>query len=332
MGIKEIAKEAGVSISTVSRILNGTKPVSPEMRSRVEAIISEKGYVPNHAARSMVMKRTRTAGLIIPKVSFLYHQEIARYIENEMEAAGYRLIIGSVRDEADAEISYVRLMKEKKVDGIILMHESQHRATIELLENAEISVVLSSVHIPNTKHPIVGIDEFRATYDGTSFLSKLGHSKIGYIGGPGPFLKEHRFEGYRAALNDHGLPFVEANVEDGSFTMEGGRKAATQLLRRSPDVTALFVVSDEMAIGAIRAANDLGYRVPKDVSVLGFDGIQMGAYVVPSLSTVHQPIDEIGTRAARMLLRLMEGTGTPVQSIVVPHRIVSRESCAPISS
>lgn len=328
MGIREIARKAGVSISTVSRILNDSKPVSPELRERVERIVQEEGFVPNDAARTMVIKKTRTAGLVIPKVSYQYHQEIARHVENTLEAAGYRLIVVSVQDEPETEISYVRLLKQKKVDGIILMHESTDPTVEEFLRNDTTPLVFASVHDHETPHPVVGIDDRAATYDGTTYLVGLGHRKIGYISGPGPMISTQRLTGYQDALRDGDIPFVESRTQDGSFTLSGGKAAARALLNRSPEITALFVVSDEMAIGAIRAAHELGRSVPDDLNILGLDGINLGEYAVPSLTTVAQPIERLGVCAAQMLLQRMEDPRSPVASETLPHRIIERESCS----
>lgn len=291
-------------------------------------IIEKEQYVPNHAARSMAMRRTKTAGLIIPRVSFLYHQQILRHIEPVMEYHDYRLIVGSVEDDSDEEVSYVRLMREKKVDGIILMHETKHSRTVETLARQGVPIVLASVHLPNTSFVSVGIDEYRAAYDGTEYLIGLGHTNIGYIGGPGPFLSEQRRSGFKAAMEAHGLFGETGNVEDGQFTIDGGRSATRRILERNRKLTALFVASDEMAIGAIRAIHDLNLRVPDHISVLGFDGIQLGEFVVPSLSTVSQPIDNIGTRAAEILIATMEGEKPKEEMVTVPHTIIERESTA----
>ncbi len=327
MGIREIAHKAGVSISTVSRILNDSKPVSPELRKRVERVVQEEGFVPNDAARTMVIKKTRTAGLVIPKVSYQYHQEIVRHVEDVLETAGYRLIVVGVKDEPATELSYVRLLKQKRVDGIILMHESTDPSVEEFLKNDTTPLVLASIHNPGTPHPVVGIDDRQATYDGTAYLIRHGHTRIGYISGPGPMISAQRLAGYQAALRDHKLPFVETYTQDGAFTLAGGKAAARALLERAPQLTALFVVSDEMAIGAIRAAHELGRSVPENLSILGLDGINLGAYVVPSLTTVAQPMQQIGVRAAEILLQRMNSPEEAVESETLPHTIIERESC-----
>jgi LacI family transcriptional regulator len=332
MGIREIADKASVSIATVSRVLNNTKPVSAEIRSRVLNVIEQEGYSPNHAARTMVLRKTQTAGLIIPEISELFHQHIFRSVEQVLVHAGYRLIVCHVRDESDSELSYLDLLGEHKVDGIILMHETEHEAVKKRLQSSELPIVQCGIRIAGLPRPVVGIDEFHAAFDGTRYLLDQGHEHIGYIGGHGPSVGENRLSGFRQALGERGLEIDEKMIAYGEYTLESGRSAAVQLAERTPEITAVFAASDEMALGAIRGLTELGRRVPQDTSVLGFDGIELGSYATPALSTVYQPISDIGRESSRLLIELMDDPERDVPDISLPHRIVERESCAPPSA
>lgn len=331
MGIREIADKASVSIATVSRVLNNTKPVSAEVRNRVLDVIEQEGYSPNHAARTMVLRKTQTAGLIIPEVSELFHQHVFRSVEEVLVHAGYRLIVCHVRDESDSELSYLDLLGEQKVDGIILMHETEHAAVKKRLHSSVLPIVQCGIRVAGLERPRVGIDEFRAAFDGARYLLDQGHEHIGYIGGHGPSVGEKRLSGFRQALRDRGLELFEKMIAYGEYTLESGRQAAIHLAGRNPQITAMFAASDEMALGAIRGLNEIGRRVPKDTSVLGFDGIELGSYATPALSTVYQPISDIGRESSRLLIELMDDPERPAADISLPHRIVERESCVPPS-
>lgn len=311
MGIKDIAKEAGVSVATVSRVLNGTKYVSEDLRQRVLACIQKEGYVANHVARSMVLKKTFTCGLIIPEVSDLYHQMIFTMAERVLEEAGYKSLVCRVKDTVSSVGVYLGLLLENRVDGLVLMHETSNPRVYEQLKKTQIPIVLAGIDIPDLPFPQVRIDDYQASYDATAHLLSRGKKRIALIGGWGYSVGDKRLEGYKTALDDAGIPFDPSLVVPGYYTVESGWKAMQQLLASGVSFDAVFVQSDEMAIGVMRAALDAGLSIPKDVSVMGFDGIALGKYLNPTLSSVSQPIEEIGIQAAKLLLSLLEGRDVP---------------------
>jgi LacI family transcriptional regulator len=328
MDIKEIARAASVSIATVSRVLNDSKPVSRELRERVLAVIEREHYSPSHVARSMVLQRTGTMGLIMPEVSPMFHHHVFRSIEYALEKNGYRLIVAHVRDETDSELSYLDLLSQKKVDGIVLMQETRHDKVREWLARLTVPVVQCSVRIPGIEHAAVGVDEFQAAYDGTAFLLELGHRRIGYIGGHGHEAGEKRLRGHKAALYACGVEPDPRLTEQGMYSFEEGRQALRRLLATGLEPTAIFTASDEMAIGAIRAASESGLIVPDDLSVLGFDGIELGEFVRPALSTVYQPLSDIGTTSVELLLEQMSLGAEARRAVILPHQVLERESTA----
>lgn len=325
MGIKEIAKEAGVSVATVSRVLNGTKFVSEDLKEKVLACIQKEGYVANHVARSMVLKKTFTCGLIIPEVSELYHQMVFSTAERILEEAGYKVMVCRVKDTLASVRVYLDLLLENRVDGILLMHETSNPKVYEQLQKSQIPIILAGIDIPGLPFPQVRIDDYQASYDGTKFLLDLGKRTIALIGGWGYSVGDKRLEGYKEALSEADLPFKPSLVVSGDYTVQSGKKAMQQLLCSAENLDAVFVLSDEMAIGVIRAVKEAGLSVPDDISVLGFDGIDLGEYLNPTLATVSQPIEKIGIESAEALLRLMRGESVE-KTILLAYTIRPGES------
>ncbi len=325
MGIKNIAKEAGVSVATVSRVLNGTKYVSEDLRQRVLACIQKEGYVANHVARSMVLKKTFTCGLIIPEVSDLYHQMIFTMAERVLEEAGYKSLVCRVKDTVSSVGVYLGLLLENRVDGLVLMHETSNPRVYEQLKKTQIPIVLAGIDIPDLPFPQIRIDDYQASYDATMHLLSRGKKQIALIGGWGYSVGDKRLEGYKTALDDADIPFDPSLVAPGYYTVESGWKAMQQLLASGVTFDAVFVQSDEMAIGVMRAALDAGLSIPRDVSVMGFDGIALGKYLNPTLSSVSQPIEEIGIQSAKLLLSMLEGKDVPPLTLLA-HTIQAGES------
>lgn len=328
MGIKEIAQKAGVSPATVSRVLNRTKAVSPELKDRVMSVIENEGYVADHIARSMVLKKSFTAGLIIPNISEMYHRIIESAIEETLEAAGYRIIVYRVKDEPNHEEVYWDLLMKNRADGVIIMHETSKPAIYSQLENARIPIVLCGIDVPSMGLPEVRIDDYKAAFDGTEYLLELGHSKIGVILGHGYSAGDQRLRGYTDALENRNLRFDSNLVATGDYTIESGYRAVETLFGRVPDITAVYSMCDEMAIGVLHGLRTLDRSVPEDVSVLGLDGIDILPYLSPPLSSVQQPIRAIGRKSADILIKMMDGELVDPSALVLDHEIVERQSCS----
>ncbi|HOE90268.1 MAG: Catabolite control protein A [Spirochaetes bacterium ADurb.Bin315] len=325
MGIKEIAKEANVSVATVSRVLNGTKFVSEELQRKVLEVIERQGYVANHVARSMVLKKTFTVGLIMPVVSELYHQMIFTHAEFILEEAGYKVLVCRVKDTAQSVQSYLDLLLENRVDGMILMHETSNPKVLEQLKKSQIPIVLTGIDIPGLSFPQVRIDDYQAAYDGTKYLLSHGRKRIALIGGWGYSVGDKRLEGYKTALSEAGLEIDSSLVIPGFYTMQSGSQAVNYLIRERIKFDAVFALSDEMAVGVMKELLEQGKEIPSDVAVLGFDGIELGRYTNPTLATVKQPIEQIGELAAERLLAMLNGEESE-DSLILPHSISSGSS------
>ncbi|GAB1484185.1 LacI family DNA-binding transcriptional regulator [Treponema sp.] len=330
MGIKEIAGKAGVSISTVSRILNGTKAVSPELMERVIRIIEEDGYVPNHAARSMVLRRTSTVGLVIPKISWWFQISAFIGMSSIFEKQGYQVLVVPIDASVSSEILYINLLKKKEIDGIVLMHETSNPEVIEFLSGSGLPIVLCTIDMQGLDFPVVGIDDYMAARDAVQYLISLGHRNIGMIRGSDFTVGDRRTAAFKDALASRGIVPSPQSIVTGNYTMESGRTLIHSLLQKNPSLSAVFCASDEMAIGVLRGASELGRRVPEDLSVLGFDGIESGRYSIPSLTTIEQPLTTIGEKAAELLIAHMRSLPIAERRITVPHSLVIRESCAPL--
>lgn len=330
MGIKRIAEKAKVSIATVSRVLNGTKAVSEDLRQKVMDAIEEDGYVADHIARSMVLKKTFTIGLIIPNISSLYHQVIFLSIEEELEKQGYRVIVCRVKDEPDHEKVYLDLLLKNRTDGILLMHETKNPEIYKKLDNSDIPIVLCGIDIPEITFPQVSIDDYRATFDGMEYLISLGHKKIGLICGVGFSAGDNRVKGFKDSLAKHSIELPPDYIISGDYTIRSGHDAIISLYAKHRNITAVFVASDEMAIGVLSGIREMGKSVPEDISVLGFDGIDISPYLIPPLTTVQQPIGAIGEVAAKILIKMIDEENPEQKHIIMKHEIVIRDSCRKI--
>ncbi len=329
-GIKEVATLAGVSISTVSRVINGSKPVRDEVRRRVLAAVKKVGYVPNHTAQSMVSGRTMTVGIVVPSGASSFNSLVLAGIRSRLVQEGYQSLVCEIENpiSTESEVRYLDILSRGITDGIILTHEAQSSRIRDTIKRVTVPIVVASVKIEGLRLRSIGIDDRAAARDATDYLLSLGHTRIGLIGGGKQVSGGlHRTEGYREAFERRGLRCDPLWVVPGWFSFESGYRAARQLLRNDPTITAIFCVSDDMAVGAIRYLKDEGRRVPEDISVMGFDDVALAAYADPPLTTVRQPIREIGTGAAELLLRVLRGEAKVPKHTILGHEIVVRSSC-----
>lgn len=323
--IKFIAKKAGVSPATVSRVMNHTKPVSPALRERVMAVIAQYHYHPNSMARGLILKKSCLIGIMTPNVSNAFHSKMIGSIEECACKQGYNVIVSNVRNDFDRQKESFMSLCERQVDGIIMLHENTGAEMALLRQISPVPLVLASIHIPDCTLPSAAIDDRQAAQDAVDYLIGLGHRRIAGIFNPCYSLGTLRRQGYETALRLNNIPIDPKLCVLSACTIEGGSASAAQLFAQSPP-TALFCVSDEIAIGAIDWLCESGYRIPEDVSVMGFDDIILSKVLRPRLTTVHQPIKELGQAAWELLSRQMESPA-PGQQILLPYHIVTRDSC-----
>ncbi|HTX73321.1 MAG TPA: LacI family DNA-binding transcriptional regulator [Rectinemataceae bacterium] len=329
ISIKDLAKLVGVSPSTISRAVNGKKYVKPEIRDRILELVKETGYVPNNAARSMVLKRTFTVGIVIPDTFNMFQRQLFSTIERSLEGFGYRTMFFFVKWEPESELKCLRRLKAEKLDGIIMLHEVTHPSFYEYLEEGSVPVVLCTFARAASTIPSVHVDEEAGARAATAHLIELGHRRIGLISGAHFSFGAQRTSGYRAALEAAGISFDENRIVLApSYTPEAGQAGMRTLLDRAGSLTAVFAVTDELAIGAVRTLYERGLSVPRDVSVVGFDDIDITPYLSPALSTVRQPIYDMGRRAAEVMSRQIAGERQAQNTNVFGFELVVRESSA----
>ena len=326
--IKDIASIVNVSHSTVSRALRNSPLVGVETAERIRKVADEQGYTVSAVARSLVTKRTYTIGLVVTDVADPFVGEVASGIEEVAQAQGYSLLLASSHADPDREVRTVRLLHERRVDGILVNASRVGALYMQLLVKINAPIVLINNEHPGEFAHSVAIDNVSAARDATQHLVDLGHSRIGYLGNQfGLQADTDRFAGYRQILEEAGLGFLPELVTHGDGKPAGGMRAMEQLLHLPQRPTAVFCYNDMEAIGALRVAREHGLRIPADLSVIGLDDISLASYTDPPLTTIQQPKGELGRVAAQILLDLLSG-GSPDSRIKLPGKLIVRQSTA----
>ncbi|GAB1482944.1 catabolite control protein A [Treponema sp.] len=327
VSIKDIAKRVGMSPSTISRVVNGKKYVNAEKREEILRLIAETGYVPNKAARDMVLKRTFTVGIVIPDTFNMFQRQLFSLIERHLGAFGYQTLFFFVKFEGSSEDECLNRLKAAKLDGVIMLHEIKSLHFYDYLKHIKMPTVLATFEKADKQIPSIHVDEVQAAFDAVLHLTNLGHKRIDMISGEPFSFGKQRTAGYYRALDDANIPHASGRVVFAkTYSMEAGVYAMRELLLRDRGFTAVFAATDELAIGAIRVLKDEGIRVPEDVSVLGFDDIDISSYIVPRLTTVRQPLAEIGERTATLLHKCITDDKIADSNIVLPYELIIRES------
>ncbi|MDR1949831.1 MAG: LacI family transcriptional regulator [Spirochaetaceae bacterium] len=325
VSIKDIAKQAGMSPSTVSRVVNGKQHVNAKKRERILKLIEETGYVPNKAARSMVMQRSFTVGIVIPDTFNMFQRQLFSIVERHLESFGYHTLFVFVKFDGTSEEECLARLKSEKLDGVIMLQEIKSPAFYEYLSGIKLPVVTATFSHKNM--PAIHVNEEEAAMDGVNHLINLGHRNIKMISGDGFSFGRQRTEGFFKALEGAGIIRDEGRVISvRHYTAEFGMYGMRELLLRDKDFSAVFAATDELAIGAIRTLKDEGIRVPEDVSVVGFDDIDISNYIVPRLTTIRQPLGEIGELTALTLHRYITGNNGLKMDQTLPYKLIIRES------
>ncbi|MGJ7608378.1 LacI family DNA-binding transcriptional regulator [Variovorax sp. LT1R20] len=328
--IKDVALRAGVSVTTVSHVVNDTRHVSAKGRERVELAIRELGYVPNAMARSLKSNTTSTLGMLIPNSSNPYFAEIVRIVEDRCFGAGYTLVLCNTDDEPRRQSVYLQVLAERRIDGLIVVSTGDDDSLVTQLQGLRIPTVLVDREIADPSCDLVETAHMQGGLLAVRHLLSLGHKRIACIGGPvGLTPSEQRIEGWRMALAEAGTtPNADALLWRGAFTSQSGYEAMHAILRTEHPPSAVFVCNDLMAIGALRAAHESGVHVPDELSIVGFDDIELSAYTSPPLTTVAQPKERIGALAVDMLLERVGGKRRDARKVVLQPELRVRASTA----
>ncbi|WLD91652.1 LacI family DNA-binding transcriptional regulator [Alkalihalobacillus sp. AL-G] len=327
--IKDVARKANVSTATVSRILNNQPGFSEKTKIRVLEIIDELSYKPNAVARSLISRNTQTIGVLFPNVSSMLSSEILHGIEDVAHNHDSSVIVCHTASDGIRTNKYLKLLHEKRVDGLIFVSETLKEDYYETIQHMNIPLVLVSTMSYQHDVPYVKVDDRHAAFTGTKFLINKGHQRVGMISGPirDPIAGTPRIAGFQDALIQHNFSVSQSDiVHENGFSFQNGKNAIPKLLKQAPDLTAIFAASDEMAIGAISALNQLGKRVPEDVSIIGYDNLQTSEMTIPPLTTVAQPFSEMGANASEMIFDMLDNGTHQTQNRIMRHEIIERES------
>ncbi len=328
--IAEIASAAGVSIPTVSKVLNQRADVAVATRLRVQQVMEEMGYVPNQAARALGGGRSGLIDLIISKpLDSEYFLEIIRGIEEVLHREGKSMVLSIVQEEADLE--RLDQVVNRSADGALLLLPRLYHDSVKKLQEHALPFVVIDPSVPlDPLIPSVGTTNRSGGFAATRYLLSLGHRRIGIIADTEHYLMAYeRFAGYRSALEMHGIPLDPALVYQGNFHPEDGLEQTNALLALDNPPTAIFAGSDWQAAGAYRAVYAHGLAIPDDISVIGFDDVPLSRWLNPPLTTIRQPLQEMGRMATTMLLKLLAGEPLETTRVELASLLVIRESCAP---
>lgn len=324
--MEDVAKSAGVSTATVSRVLRQPDVVSDGTREKVMRAITALDYQPNLAGMSLRTRRTGYIIVTVPDISNPFFSKVIRGIEEAVQAAGYAVLLGDTRNDAGREEQYALMLRRKQADGLVFLGHRLPQILKPMIDSSRAAPIVNACEFdPDAGVPSVHIDNFAAAAEATHYLCELGHNRIGVITGPmtSP-LSRDRLDGTCKAAGSRLL-----HIKSGDFSIDSGEALTKEMLLTPNPPTAIFCFSDEMAIGAISAARSLGLACPTDISVVGFDDIRIARSFVPALTTIQQPMEKIGRKAVQLLLDIIDGRKSENWTMTLPYKLMIRNSTAP---
>ncbi|WP_062110200.1 catabolite control protein A [Bacillus niameyensis] len=324
--IYDVAREANVSMATVSRVVNGNPNVKPATRKKVMEVIQRLEYRPNAVARGLASKKTTTVGVIIPDISSIFYAELARGIEDIATMYKYNIILSNSDQNLDKELRLLNTMLGKQVDGIVFMGGHITETHIDEFKRSPVPIVLAGSVDQSGVVPSVNIDYRQATEDAVSSLIEKGHKKLGLMIGPlnNPINQMQKLVGYKNALEKAGIEFNEDYVIEGDETYESGYETWEAFSKMEERPSAIVAGNDDMAIGIMNGAQDEGLSLPNDLEIISSDNTKLAIMVRPQLSSIVQPLYDIGAVAMRLLTKYMNKENVEEGSVVLPHRIEYR--------
>ncbi len=326
--IKDVAREAGVGISTVSRVINESGYVSQETREKVLAVMDELQYQPNEIARSLKRRHTKSIGLAVPEISNPFFGEVAEAVEVAAREKSYTVLFCSTQYDSNQEEVGIDLFLEKQVDGLIWYAPHNKSKLQTVLEQRHVPIVII------TPEPVWGdvdsvcVNDASGAFEAVAHLIRLGHRTIGYIAEPDdPTGSQQRLKGYRAAVREYGLPLDESLIARGTFREGSGARAVEVLLDRPKPPTAIFAANDLMAIEAMTRLRSKGYRVPEDIAIVGFDDVKLASAGGIDLTTVAQPKQEVGQEAVHLLIERLNDEPRATRQVTFSPYLIVRKTC-----
>ncbi|MBU3108787.1 LacI family DNA-binding transcriptional regulator [Clostridium gasigenes] len=338
MQINDIAKLSGVGVGTVSRVINNHSQVSDKTREKVQKVIDDNNYVPNNSARILKMNNTKNIGVLVRGVFNPFFSEIIDTMRKDIEKAGYFMVLhqsdlGDSKEELNDIIAFI---KESKLQGLIYLGAQIEGLDNETFKRLKIPLIFTSANTVYDENidtfSTITIENDKSAYTGVNYLIKKGHKEIAIILGDenDRGISKKRFEGYLKALGDNNIMFKEYNVIYGEYGYEGSYIKTKELLNNNPKVTAIFAISDIMAVGAAKAITDKGLVPGKDISLMGFDGMDITKYYTPSITTIEQPKKEIAVFTTKVLFDMLKGE-CGNKHLILETKLIERDSCNDIN-
>lgn len=334
--IEDVAKRANTSIATVSRVLNKKTGYSEKTKLKVQKAIEELGYESNAIARSLKNKKTNTIGVLVPNVSSMLSNEILNGIEEYAHTSGYSVLTSYTYSDSEKVMKSLKIFNEQRVDGLIFVSDFFLPEYYEYVRARKMPIVLTAAESPDYPLSFIKVNDFKASYEAVSYLIANGHKKIGMISA-NPQVHptaagKSRLEGYKKALQD-----ADLNIEDhrivfcDGFTFLIGRNKFKELIKTAPEITAVFASSDDLAVGALNMAYELGIQVPEEISIMGYDNIPITEMVWPPLATVSQPLKNMGYESTKELIKKIEDPEREANHQYIDHEIIERKSVADLN-
>ncbi len=326
--IRDVAELAEVHPSTVSRVINGDSRISEKTKNKVFLVIKKLGYTPNAIARGLKTKRTYTLGMLIPDITNPFFAELARGVEDAANKNSFNIILCNTDDKLKKERTYLEILRQKRVDGLILGTAHIRDKSILELEKKKFPYILISRNVERLNKNCIIIDDLAGGMMATEYLIKLGHHRIAHITGP---LKTrsalNRLKGYQLALKKYKIKYRDELVGEGDFRINGGYQVMKRFLKLPEPPTSIFAANDLLALGAMQAIQKKNFYIPEDFSIIGFNDIELASFVYPSLTTIRQPILEMGNLAVKMLLNIIIEGEFNQKKVILQPKLVTRESC-----
>jgi len=325
--MKQVAERAGVSVSTVSHVINNTRVVSSDVRARVQGIIDELRYIPSAVARSLRNDKTNTIGVLVPNSSNPYFAELIRWMEDAAFQLGYNMILCNAHGGGPKQAAYLRLLMEKRIDGLVLVASGADGERDLMLRHEAVPIVQLERALPGLEADLVLAGQEEGAYEATCHLIGLGHRIIACVSGPASLPRaRERVAGFMRAMEEAGLAVPPGSILHDEFTSAGGHAAFVRLLDQPHPPSAVFVTSDLMALGGLCAAGCAGVRIPAELSVIGYDDIDGAGYTNPPLSTVAPPKREMARLAIEQLIERIKGSAAPLRNTALAGALVVRAS------
>ncbi len=329
--IKDVAQKAGVSVATVSRILNGLEGYSEETKEKVNKAIIEMNYQRNEIARHLKIKRTHTIGVLLPTRGTSFYIELLNGIQDVAHKNKYSVVNCNTGDQWQLTNDYLRVLAERQVDGMIICSLPAGLGYDKTIYDTSIPSVLVSTVSDHFQIPYIKVDDFRASYAATLHLIQNGHRQIAFLGGDKDdrIAGKPRLQGYLEALREYQIPVKESLIKHTHFSFKDGVLGMKQLLNEKETFTAIFAACDDIAVGALSVAYHEGIKVPDELSIIGYDNTNAAEMCYPPLTTVAQPLYQMGERAVELLIQSIE-TGKKGESIIMPYEIIERKTVKPL--